>query len=79
MPFLINTVLRRWLLTAIAVPLAAAGARRIARSLEARRGRSTTVTRGLAKAADTVDRKHRDAESDAAAPGRRRGLLRGRR
>ena len=75
MPFLIGTVLRRWLLATVAVPLAASGARRLARRLEARRGGATTVTRGLTRAADTVER--RDADSDTSA--RRRGLLRGRR
>lgn len=45
MPFLINTVLRRWLLTTVAVPLVASGARRLARRLEARRGGATSARR----------------------------------
>ncbi|WP_380159284.1 hypothetical protein [Kineococcus sp. R86509] len=77
MPFLINTVLRRWLLTTVAIPLVASGARRLARRLEARRGGATTVTRGLTRAADTVERDRRDADTGTSA--RRRGLLRGRR
>jgi hypothetical protein len=46
-------LLRRWLIVAIAVPLAAAGARRLSEAVEARRGpsRGTVVLR---QTADTV-------------------------
>jgi hypothetical protein len=46
-------LLRRWLIIAIAVPLAAAGARRLSEAVEARRGpsRGTVLLR---QAADTV-------------------------
>jgi hypothetical protein len=43
----------RWLLVAIAVPLAAAGARRISYAMESRRGPSRS-TRFLRRSADTV-------------------------
>ncbi len=58
MPFLLATSLRRWVLTSVAVPVAAAGARKLARTLEARRG-SSAVTRGLTRAADTAQRSRR--------------------
>jgi hypothetical protein len=46
-------LLRRWLIVAIAVPLAAAGARRLSEAVEARRGpsRGTVLLR---QTADTV-------------------------
>jgi hypothetical protein len=46
-------LLRRWLTVAIAVPLAAAGARRLSKAVEARRGpsRGTVLLR---QTADTV-------------------------
>ena len=48
-------LLRRWLVVAIAVPLAAAGARRLSEAVEARRGpsRGTVLLR---RAADGVQR-----------------------
>jgi hypothetical protein len=45
----------RWILIAVAVPLAATGARRLGAAVEKRRGR-TRVTRFLRGAADTLDR-----------------------
>jgi hypothetical protein len=45
----------RWVLLAVAVPLAAAGARRLSQAVEKRRGRSR-VTRLLHGAADTLER-----------------------
>ncbi len=45
----------RWVLLAIAVPLTAAGARRLGQAMEKRRGRSR-VTRFLHGAADTLER-----------------------
>ena len=44
---------RRWLVMAIAVPLAAAGARRLSEAVEARRG-PTRSTRLLRRGADTL-------------------------
>lgn len=44
---------RRWLVMAIAVPLAAAGARRLSQAVEQRRGPSRT-TRLLSQGADAV-------------------------
>lgn len=58
MPFLLATSLRRWILMSIAVPVGAAALRKVARSIEKRKG-STAVTRGLTKAADTAQRKGR--------------------
>jgi hypothetical protein len=45
----------RWALLAVAVPLAAAGARRLSQTVEKRRGRNR-VTRLLRGTADTLDR-----------------------
>lgn len=59
MPFLLATSLRRWIFMSIAVPVGAAALRKVARSIEARKGGSTAVTRGLTKAADTAQRKGR--------------------
>jgi hypothetical protein len=79
-PFLIDTVLRRRLLTTVAVPFVASGAHRLSRAPEARRGSATTVTRGLTRAADTVERTRGGAnDTDVDGPARRRGLSRGRR
>lgn len=72
MPALIITLLRRWVLAAVAVPLAAGGARRLARSLEARRGGPTTVSRGLTKAAGRLKREEADAQADVERSGRGR-------
>lgn len=58
MPALLATSLRRWLLLSVAVPVGAAVARKVARSIEARRGPSV-VTKGLNKAADTAQRSRR--------------------
>ncbi len=72
MPFLI---LRRWLLAAVVLPLAAGGARRVARSIEARRGGPDGLTRGLTRAADAAHRSKRDQQasgSDGRAPRKRR-------
>lgn len=44
---------RRWLVMAVAVPLAAAGARRLSQAVEARRGPSRG-TRLLSQSADAV-------------------------
>jgi hypothetical protein len=46
-------MLRRWLVVAIAVPLAAAGARRLSEAVEARRG-SSRGTVLLRQTADTI-------------------------
>jgi hypothetical protein len=45
----------RWILAAVAVPLAAAGARRLSQAVERRRG-SSRMTRGLRQGADTLQR-----------------------
>jgi len=45
----------RWILLAVAVPLAAAGARRLSDTVEKRRGR-TRATRFLRRTAETLDR-----------------------
>jgi hypothetical protein len=50
---MIWTLARRWLFMAIAVPLAAAGARRLSQAVEARRGPSRG-TRLLRQSADVV-------------------------
>jgi len=49
-------LLRRWLIIAIAVPLAAAGARRLSEAVEARRGpsRATVLLRRAADTAQTT-------------------------
>jgi hypothetical protein len=47
------TLARRWVVMAIALPLAAAGARMISQKVEERRG-SSAVTRLLRRAADAV-------------------------
>ncbi|MFC5379238.1 hypothetical protein [Aquipuribacter nitratireducens] len=44
----------RWVAVAVAVPLAAAAARKVADTVEERRGPKSKVARGLRKAADTV-------------------------
>jgi hypothetical protein len=54
-PALLATSLRRWLLLSVAVPVGAAVARKVARSIEARRGPSV-VTKGLTRAADAAQR-----------------------
>ncbi|MBF5081263.1 hypothetical protein [Quadrisphaera sp. INWT6] len=59
MPFLLATSLRRWILMSVAVPVGAAVLRKVARSIETRKGGSTAVTRGLTKAADTAQRSRR--------------------
>jgi hypothetical protein len=46
-------LVRRWIVVAIAVPLAAAGARRLSKAVESRRGPSRG-TALLRRAADTV-------------------------
>jgi hypothetical protein len=46
----------RWAGAAIAVPLAAAGARRLGKALESRRGRSSRVGVALRRSADTLQR-----------------------
>ena len=48
---LLSARFRTWLVFAVAVPLGAAGARRLARTIEARRGPSS-FTRGLTKAGE---------------------------
>jgi hypothetical protein len=48
-------VIGRWVLLAVAVPLAAAGARRLSTAVERRRGRSR-ATRFLRGTADALDR-----------------------
>ncbi len=50
------TLARRWLFMAIAVPLAAAGARRLSQAVEARRGPSRG-TRLLRQSADVVQNR----------------------
>jgi hypothetical protein len=47
------TLARRWVVMAVALPLAAAGARMISQKVEERRG-SSTATRLLRRAADAV-------------------------
>jgi hypothetical protein len=49
---------RRWAIMAIAVPLAAAGARRLSRAVEARRGPSRTTSL-LTHGADALSRSRR--------------------
>jgi hypothetical protein len=55
-------LLRRWAIVAVAVPLAAAGARKLSHSLESRRGPSR-ATRFLRRSADALHsitgRRHR--------------------
>jgi hypothetical protein len=46
----------RWAGTAIAVPVAAAGARRLGKALESRRGHSSRPSRALRRSADTLQR-----------------------
>lgn len=58
MPALLASSFRRWLLLSVAVPVGAAVARKVARSIEARRGPSV-VTKGLTKAADAAQRSKR--------------------
>ncbi|MFB9375972.1 hypothetical protein ACFFKU_16335 [Kineococcus gynurae] len=65
---LVATLVRRWIVAGILLPVAAAGVRRLARGLERRRG-SSVVTRGLTRAADTASRSKR--KEDAAAPSSR--------
>ena len=48
---LLSSRLRTWLILTVAVPIGAAGARRLARAIEARRGPSG-LTRGLNKAGE---------------------------
>ncbi|MEV0003159.1 hypothetical protein AB0H28_12855 [Micromonospora sp. NPDC050980] len=50
---MIQKRIAQWALMAVAVPLAAAGARRLSHSLEARRG-PTGVSRLLTKGADLI-------------------------
>ncbi|MEH3075412.1 MAG: hypothetical protein PGN11_01825 [Quadrisphaera sp.] len=57
-PALIASSIRRWVLLSVAVPVGAAVARKVARSIEARRGPSA-VTKGLTKAADAAQRSKR--------------------
>jgi hypothetical protein len=52
---MVGNLARRWAVVAVAVPLAAAGARRLSHAVEARRG-STRSTRLIRKAADTLQR-----------------------
>jgi hypothetical protein len=57
------SMIRRFVIMAVAVPLAAAGARKLSEKIEARRG-SSRGTRMLRQAADTVQgfrrpKKHR--------------------
>ncbi|MFC0532158.1 hypothetical protein [Phytohabitans kaempferiae] len=55
----------RWAVVAVAVPLAAVGARQISQAVEARKGGSTRVSRMLHKGADALQsmtgrkRRHR--------------------
>lgn len=46
--------LLRWAVLAVAVPVAAAGAKKIADVVEERRGPTSRIARGLRKAAETV-------------------------
>ncbi|PWJ48158.1 hypothetical protein SAMN06264364_13238 [Quadrisphaera granulorum] len=62
MPALLATSLRRWIVLSVVVPIGAAVLRKVARSIEARRGPSA-VTRGLTKAADTAQRSKRRGRS----------------
>ena len=50
---MIGKFLGRWALVAVAVPLAAAGARRLSHAVESRRG-SSRATRLLRQGADTL-------------------------
>ena len=52
---MMRNAIRRWAVVAIAVPVAAAGARKVSQTLEARRGQSKT-TRMLNNAADQAQR-----------------------
>jgi hypothetical protein len=66
---LLSTRLRTWLLFAIAVPLAGALARIIARQLEKRHG-STRLSRGLFSVGNLASRRGRSgSERDTAASG----------
>jgi NADH:ubiquinone oxidoreductase subunit H len=58
-------LLRRWIIVAIAVPLAAVGVRKLSGAIEKRRGPSRTTSL-LRRTADVLQRRR----------GRRRGLLR---
>lgn len=48
----------RWVAAAIAVPIAAAGARRVAEAVESRRGRSSRVSTALRRSAETLQRMY---------------------
>jgi hypothetical protein len=61
-------MIARWVAVAVAVPLAAAGARRLGEAVESRRGASRTTVL-LRRSADTLQRMSRR-------PRRRRFLLR---
>jgi len=50
---MLQKMLARWVLIAVAVPVAAAGARRLSEAVEARRG-STRNSRLLRRSADTL-------------------------
>lgn len=54
--------LRQWIVLAIAVPVLTFVVRKIRRSLEARAGGSTKVTRGLGKLEELGRRKKRQAK-----------------
>ena len=47
-------LIRRWAVMAVAVPLAAAGARKLSQRLEARRGPSSRAARALRRSADML-------------------------
>ncbi|HEY0698798.1 MAG TPA: hypothetical protein VGD43_13425 [Micromonospora sp.] len=52
---MIPMLIRRWAIAAVAVPLAAAGARKLSRRIETRRG-SSRVSRALHSSADLLQR-----------------------
>lgn len=52
---MIGNLVRRWAVVAIAVPLAAAGVRRLSHAVESRRG-SSRSTRLIRQAADALQR-----------------------
>jgi hypothetical protein len=49
-------LLRRWLIAAIAVPVAAAGARKLSQKIEERRGPRNKAARALRSGADLLQR-----------------------
>ncbi len=49
-------LLRRWLIAAVAVPIAAAGARKLGQKIEERRGPRNKAARALRSGADLLQR-----------------------